>query len=959
MTARIPPPVLEPFVDTRTGLIRRVWYDFLQNRDGATSLIDALASGKIWIGSASNLPAAQTMSGDATLSVAGALSLATVNANVGSFGSSTQVSQVTVNGKGLTTAASSVAIAIPSTQVTDFTEAAQDAVGAMVDTTIVYNDATPVLTRAAITGDVAVAASSNVSILATVNANIGTFGSSTRVASVTVSSKGLVTAVSSIAIAIPSTQVTDFTEASQDATGAMVDATIVYNDTNPLLTRAAITGDITIAASSNASVLATVNSNIGTFGSATVVPQITVSSKGLVTSVSSVTIAITSGAVTDFTEAAQDAVGAMVDATLIYNDAGPLLTRAALTGDITVAASSNASVLATVNSNIGTFGSSTRVAQVTVSSKGLVTAVSSVAIVYDSANFTGTNWTDLTDAGATTLHKHDHGGLDGLADDDHTIYYKADGTRAGTGDHDFSGATSLKIPVSSVPTMDADGKIALDTSVTSWVHGLATYRSTSTYAVLAMPFGNVTSIPHGNLVSYTSSAAGLVFVAPTSALTVTVANEATDTSCFINFTTAATGDLGIKSNANLTFNSNTGVLTSASAVLTTADINGGTLDGVTIGGASAAGADFTSVETTDNVAIGGSVSDTVALRITGTITTTSIQGGVSVANTLTAAAVNDAIGISVSQSIADGGGATFTSYESYIASNVTKSGAGDTLTEQSGFYCSPLTTGSSNYGFRGRVAAAANRYNCYMDGTAQNYFAGDVVIGTNLLPDANDGAVLGAAGTAFSDLFLAEGAVINWDSGDATLTQTGNVLALAGAVFTPDSQIDLSGAASGQIKFPATQNASADANTLDDYEEGTWTPTLTTDGVDFTSVTYDAVTGGRYTKIGNLVHIQGSVRTDAITVGSASGNLAIGGLPFTAVANTGSTIDGSCSISIYFSSTFVTNQPSTLQVLAGGTLLFPYYRATANGATVSMGFAEAGTGANANRINFGGTYIAA
>jgi len=43
----------------------------------------------------------------------------------------------------------------------------------------------------------------------------------------------------------------------------------------------------------------------------------------------------------------------------------------------------------------------------------------------DSANFTGTNWTDLTDAGATTLHKHDHGGMDGLADNDHTQYVNA------------------------------------------------------------------------------------------------------------------------------------------------------------------------------------------------------------------------------------------------------------------------------------------------------------------------------------------------------------------------------------------------------------------------------------------------------------------------------------------------------------------------------------------------------
>ncbi|MBL0320489.1 MAG: hypothetical protein IPP74_14535 [Alphaproteobacteria bacterium] len=56
-------------------------------------------------------------------------------------------------------------------------------------------------------------------------------------------------------------------------------------------------------------------------------------------------------------------------------------------------------------------------------------------------------------------------------------------------------------------------------------------------------------------------------------------------------------------------------------------------------------------------------------------------------------------------------------------------------------------------------------------------------INTSLLPDANDGAVLGAAGTAFSDLFLAEGGVINWDSSDVTLTQTGNILAVAGGDF--------------------------------------------------------------------------------------------------------------------------------------------------------------------------------
>jgi hypothetical protein len=54
----------------------------------------------------------------------------------------------------------------------------------------------------------------------------------------------------------------------------------------------------------------------------------------------------------------------------------------------------------------------------------------------------------------------------------------------------------------------------------------------------------------------------------------------------------------------------------------------------------------------------------------------------------------------------------------------------------------------------------------------------------------------------------------------------------------------------GQIKFPATQTASADANTLDDYEEGTWTP------VDNSGAGLSLSLNGRqYTKIGRAVTI--------------------------------------------------------------------------------------------------------
>ena len=55
------------------------------------------------------------------------------------------------------------------------------------------------------------------------------------------------------------------------------------------------------------------------------------------------------------------------------------------------------------------------------------------------------------------------------------------------------------------------------------------------------------------------------------------------------------------------------------------------------------------------------------------------------------------------------------------------------------------------------------------------------------------------------------------------------------------------------ITFPATQSASTDANTLDDYEEGTFTPTLTNDG--FTRTYNSQYTAGNYVKVGRTVTV--------------------------------------------------------------------------------------------------------
>jgi hypothetical protein len=76
----------------------------------------------------------------------------------------------------------------------------------------------------------------------------------------------------------------------------------------------------------------------------------------------------------------------------------------------------------------------------------------------------------------------------------------------------------------------------------------------------------------------------------------------------------------------------------------------------------------------------------------------------------------------------------------------------------------------------------------------------------------------------------------------------------------------------GRLKFPATQVASSDANTLDDYEEGTWTPSDQSGaGLSFTDAT------GSYIKIGKMVQFQCEFTYPATANGSAS---SIGNLPF-------------------------------------------------------------------------------
>jgi hypothetical protein len=80
------------------------------------------------------------------------------------------------------------------------------------------------------------------------------------------------------------------------------------------------------------------------------------------------------------------------------------------------------------------------------------------------------------------------------------------------------------------------------------------------------------------------------------------------------------------------------------------------------------------------------------------------------------------------------------------------------------------------------------------------------------------------------------------------------------------------------ITFPATQVPSGGANTLDDYEEGTWSPNIAFGGASV-GVTYDAsYNRGWYTRVGRLVTC--TMALEVTNKGSSTGDLVIGGFPF-------------------------------------------------------------------------------
>jgi hypothetical protein len=92
-------------------------------------------------------------------------------------------------------------------------------------------------------------------------------------------------------------------------------------------------------------------------------------------------------------------------------------------------------------------------------------------------------------------------------------------------------------------------------------------------------------------------------------------------------------------------------------------------------------------------------------------------------------------------------------------------------------------------------------------------------------------------------------------------------------ITTPAMGVGNQSPSNAGVTFPATAVASSDANTLDDYEEGTWTPT---DGSG-AALTFGASTSARYVKIGKRVFCDLEVNYPSTASGN---NIVINGLPY-------------------------------------------------------------------------------
>jgi hypothetical protein len=194
-----------------------------------------------------------------------------------------------------------------------------------------------------------------------------------------------------------------------------------------------------------------------------------------------------------------------------------------------------------------------------------------------------------------------------------------------------------------------------------------------------------------------------------------------------------------------------------------------------------------------------------------------------------------------------------------------------------------------------------------------------------------------------------------WDDAATGVVNQNNINATSPVtVATGDSVVlnfsvpILEWAGSANVAYGAGLATSVKAGLIKSYDEGTFTPILTSTGGG-TSTTYSTQVG-TYTKLGRLVHF--SLRIDSsVFSASGSGNVAVAGLPFTPLSTANYQ-----SLTVGYSANFATNNPSSAILNAGTGQIELEYRATANGVSTVLPASAYQSGAV---VMISGTYQAA